>query len=276
MLLFAYFQFIAEESCSSPTHPSLCTLTGIFSESQPNLGDKERSRGVRRRCYNKCWSEVRGGSNCREMHGDTEILMSFRFEFFVADPWTSFPRIPRLAWSHVLGVIYRKPQEIGQLLLWETPSFQAKDALKALKFKLENVAYGGGAQVGIHQLRQRLLKIHAILTDLFSASELVDANIFLNGTWSKIKEGAALQQTMRPGFAEEVRELCEGREWWWCEGPQGKACQFWRQDEYYTLSRVEEIQKPSTRIWIPFQECDKGRVNIGVANGTLIQNMDCW
>lgn len=119
MLLFAYFQFIAEESCSSPTHPSLCTLTGIFSESQPNLGDKERSRGVRRRCYNKCWSEVRGDSNCREMHGDTEILMSFRFDFFVADPRTSFPRIPRLAWSHVLGVIYRKPQEIGQLVLWE-------------------------------------------------------------------------------------------------------------------------------------------------------------
>jgi len=33
---------------------------------------------------------------------------------------------------------------------FENPSFQAKDALKALKFKLENVAYGGGAQVGIH------------------------------------------------------------------------------------------------------------------------------
>ena len=87
------------------------------------------------------------------------------------------------------------------------------------------------------------------------------------------KRALKLQQTMRLGFAEEVRELCEGREWRWCEWPQGKVCQSWRQDEYYKLSQVEEIQKPSTRIWIRFQECYKGRVNIGVANGTLIRNI---
>ena len=52
--------------------------------------------------------------------GDTEILMSFRFDFFCGGSYgLPFPRIPRLAWSHVLGVIYRKPQEIGQLVLWE-------------------------------------------------------------------------------------------------------------------------------------------------------------
>ncbi len=78
------------------------------------------------------------------------------FDVFCGGSLDFFPLpIPRLG-SHVVGVIYRQDCRKSVNWFFENLSFQAKDALKALKFKLENVAYGGGAQAGIRQLRRHL------------------------------------------------------------------------------------------------------------------------